>query len=91
MIINYIHDSAMTGTKEIYRWEGKKLQLVRKGDIIWDETNPDILVLRIAQTDPEWGELTVIHTRSQDVNTASEAEILSMHQERDTLLFEGLE
>ncbi|MBE5787581.1 MAG: hypothetical protein E7324_08600 [Clostridiales bacterium] len=91
VIINYIHDSAMTGTKEIYRWEGKKLQLVRKGDIIWDETDPDILVLRIAQTDPEWGELTVIHTRSQDVNTASEAEILSMHQERDTLLFEGLE
>jgi len=90
LIINYIHDSAITGTKEIYRWEGKQLKLVRRGEIAWDENNPDALVLRIAAPDPQEGELKTIHTGALDLGTASENDLLSFHQERDKRLWEGL-
>lgn len=89
-IINYIHDSAMTGTKEIYRWEGQKLNLVRRGDILWDEENPDSLILRISQPDPAWGEMTIAYSRTLDLKTATSDDELALHQEMEEKLWEGL-
>ena len=90
-IINYIHDSAVTGTKEIYHWEGKMLQPVRSAHIRHDEYDYDTVHLEITYYSDDPAKRETVHYHSLDLMSASDEEILSMHQEMDERLFNDLE
>ena len=89
-LINYVHDSAVTGTKEIYRWEEKTLQPVRSAHIRHDEYDYDTVHLEITYYGDGPAKRETVHYRSLDLMSASDEEILSMHQEMDERLFKDL-
>ena len=92
LIVNYIHDSAATGTKEIYRWEEGKLRLVRRGEIAWSEEDGQTLVLTICEPDPVYGNTREIYRQELDLRTAQAAEeaTLALDQKREELLWQGI-
>ena len=89
LVYNYIHDSAATGTSEIYRWENETLRLVRRAEIRFDEQSPMTLILTVSEPDPDMGGVRETY-RLLDLNTADEGTELALHQEADALLWEGL-
>lgn len=90
LIVNYIHDSAATGVKEIYRWAGNRLQLVRRGEIAWAGDAGDTLVLTLTEPEGADGGLRETYRATLDLATAGEGEELALYQTRESLLWQGL-
>ena len=89
-LINYTHDSAVTGQTAIYRWEGKQLQLLRLGSLTWDEYDPHLVRLTVTDYSYHPARQQLILEKSLDVAQASEEEVLSLMQEMEAKLWEGL-
>lgn len=89
-IVNYIHDSAATGTKEVYRWEGKKLQLLRRWEIKWNDENPEEMLFFVWEADLENGGLKELYSGGLSPFAAPEGAERELHRELDEILFQGL-
>ena len=89
-IVNYIHDSAATGTKEVYRWEGKRLQLLRRWEVKWNEENMDEMLFFVWEADQENGGLKEIHSGRLNPFTAPEGTERELQRKLDEILFQGL-
>lgn len=87
LVYNYIHDSAATGTSELYRWENGRLRLVRRAEIRFDEQAPMTLILTVSEPEPDGGLRKTY--RLLDLNTAKDGDELALHQEANTLLWNG--
>lgn len=90
LIVNYIHDSAATGTKEIYRWQDGRLQLVRRGEIAWSEEDAQTLVLTLTEPDPAQANTKETYRQELNLRTAQAGEELALDQKREELLWQGL-
>ena len=88
LILNYIHDSALTGTAQLFDWAEGRLRLIREVDIAYDETNREQLVLTVRERDGEWGELHETERRVYPIEEAVNGPALD--EARDRLLWQGL-
>ena len=88
LILNDIHDSALTGTTQLFRWEEGQLRLIREVEILHDPEDSQRLLLTVRESDGEWGELREIERRSYSVLDAVNSRVLD--EDRETLLWQGI-
>ena len=88
LILNYIHDSALTGTTQLFGWEDGWLRLIREVEIAQDEENRGQMLLIVRERDAEWGELHETGRRVYPIDAAVNSLVLD--EDRDALLWQGL-
>lgn len=92
LLLNQVHDSAMTGTQELYRWATGNLRLVRRVDVSWMEETlrtTDTLLLRVFE--PGDGEPVEVRRETISAAAATDEELLAFSRHADELLWFGLD
>ena len=90
-IINYDHNSALSGVKTIYRWDGKTLQPVRSAGVYQDEY--DEYTFRLTVSYYSYGPARKETKEYQRLNIAeaSDEEALEMWKTLEELMWDGLQ